>query len=365
MFFYLGENCRLLDKQSEHVFTDLGWSKIDDVYYKGYCLDYDIHTNIEKIIQGDKPQGIYCVVKNNQLYHSSIRPFPLYQQGSTFTNLKLENYVELENNKYKLPTSEKSFDTVVKELIDIIAGNLSKFELNIWCTGGIDSTMLIAIAEFAKLNYTIHIAKPDSISTDIKTREGTVESYQSELLDFCRTNYWAYELLSVFQNKIITTGFYGDNFFCRTVWQIKMLLSALGLSLHETVKPNHYIFKYMLRNIRRAPHLQFQDINFNIDNVKSETIALCSSPQVWHFDKTITFCPLFDERIANSVWSLDIKTLLDSALDATIQREIILNTKPDVLLLLDKHKNDQAGRKNFFSNIEKVKLPHCTNIVVY
>lgn len=365
MFFYLGENCSLLNKQSENLFIDSGWSKIDDVYYKGYCLDCDIHNNIDRIIHGDSLQGIYCVIKGNELYHSDVRTFPLYQQGSSLTNLRLENYIEVNNNKYKVPTENKSFDTVVKELIDIIANNLSKVELNIWCTGGIDSTMLIAIAEFAKLNYAIHIAKPDNISTDIRIREGTVESYQSELLNFCRSNYWAYELLSVFDNKIITTGFYGDNFFCRTIWQIKMLLSALELPFNETVKSNHYIFKHITKNIFKVPHLQFHDANFNLGNVKLETIALCSSPQVWHFDNTITFCPLLDERITNSVWSLDVKTLLDSALDATIQREIIRNTKPDVLLLLDRYKNDQFGRKNFFDNIEKVNLPYCTNIVVH
>jgi len=365
MFFYLGENCSLLNKQSENLFIDSGWSKIDDVYYKGYCLDYDIHSNIDKIINGDNLQGIYCAIKGNELFHSHVRTFPLYQQGSSFTNLKLENYTSVDNNNYEVPIAEKSFDVVVKELTNIIANNLCKVELNIWCTGGIDSTMLIAIAEFAKLNYTIHIAKPNNDVTDLRIREGTVESYQSDLLDFCRKTYWAYGLLSVFDSKIITTGFYGDNYFCRTVWQIKMLLNALNLPLHKTVNPDHYIFRYMFKNIQKTPHLQFNDASTNLDNVKSKTIALCSGPQVWHFDNTITFCPLLDERIANTVWSLDVKTLLDSALDATIQKEIIRQTKPDVLLLLDKHKNAKEGRKNFFDNIEKVKLPYCNDIVVH
>ena len=90
MFFYLGNNCELLNKQTENVFTDLGWKTINDVYYKGYCLDYSIDSNIGKILSGDKPQGIYCVIQNNKIFHSEIRPFPLYRKGDELTNLKLE-----------------------------------------------------------------------------------------------------------------------------------------------------------------------------------------------------------------------------------------------------------------------------------
>ena len=39
--------------------------------------------------------------------------------------------------------------------------------------------------------------------------------------------------------------------------------------------------------------------------------------------------------------------------------------KPDVLLLVDSYKNTVDGRKNFFDNIEKVKLPYCKSLVVH
>jgi hypothetical protein len=72
-----------------------------------------------------------------------------------------------------------------------------------------------------------------------------------------------------------------------------------------------------------------------------------------------------DKRIVENVWSLNAKTLLECSVDAIIQKEIIKNTSPNVLLLVDNHKNDTHGRKNFFDNIQKTKLNYCTEIIIH
>ena len=363
MFFYLGHNCELLIKQVDGLFTDLGWTQNNNVYYKGYCLDYDIHSNIDKILDGDKPQGIYCVIKDNKLFYPEIFPFPLYQHGDILTNLRLENFNKVEHNRYTLPTTEKTLDTVVKNITNILVENLSKFELNLLCTGGIDSMMLIAIAEYAKLPYTIHIAKQKEKFTNIKDWEGTVEEYNSDLLIFCRKNYWAYEFLSNFHNKIITTGFYGDEYFCRSIWQIHQLANGFGLTGIDATKSTDYSYKH----ITKPKYSQLNKLNefTNPDDAKLNALNTLGASQAWHLDNTITFCPLMDKRIVENVWSLNAKTLLECSVDAIIQKEIIKNTSPNVLLLVDNHKNDTHGRKNFFDNIQKTKLNYCTEIIIH
>ena len=84
----------------------------------------------------------------------------------------------------------------------------------------------------------------------------------------------------------------------------------------------------------------------------------------WHIDNTITYCPLMDKRIVENVWSLDSKTLLECAVDAKIQKEIITRTKPEVLWLTDDYKNYSNGRKNFFDNVARANLKYCTDIKV-
>lgn len=360
MFFYLGDNCELLNKRSNRLFTDLGWQNFDETYFKGYCLEYDLKENIDKILGGDKPQGIYCIIHDNKLFYPEVCPFPLYQQGDTVTNLRLENFSEIENNKYQLPTTVKTLNEVADNIIHIIIENLSKFELNIWCTGGIDSTMLIALAEYANLPYTLHIAKPRTSFSDIKQWEGTVEEYNSPLLQFCRKNYWAYGFLSNFNDKVITTGFYGDEYFCRSIWQVRALASGFGMTPKELVKADDYVYRHI--NKPNFSHLQEIDKSITLENVKFSTIRMLGTSHVWHLDKTITFCPLMDKRIVENVWSLNEKTLLESCADATIQKEIINRTVPEVLTLTDDFKNAGLGRKNFFDNIEKVKLSHCMEI---
>ena len=363
MFFYLGKNnCRdeLLYRQQNGVYTDLGWKQYDDVYYKGYCLDYDIHSNIDRILSGDKPQGIYCLIHDNKLFYPEMRPFPLYQQGEVLTNLRLENFAEIGNTRYELPTTTKTLGEVVSNVINIVIENLSKVELNIWCTGGIDSTMLVALAEYAGLPYTIHVARPRDKFTHIKQWEGTVEEYQSSLLEFCRKNYWAYEFLSNFNDKTITTGFYGDEYFCRTLWQIHTLANGMGLRGCDVVKPCDYVYQHI--NKARYGHLNVPN---TVENAKFITVRSLGTNHVWHLDNTLTFCPLMDKRIVENVWSLSEKTLLECAVDAIIQKEIIKQTTPSVLLLTDNFKNALDGRKNFFDNLDKVNLLHCSNIVVH
>ena len=361
MFFYLGNNnCRdeLLYSQQYGLYTDLGWKQQDDVYYKGYCLDYDIHLNVDRILSGDKPQGIYCLIQDNKLFYPEMRPFPLYQQGEALTNLRLENFSELENTRYKLPTTSKTLHEVVSNVVNIVVDNLSKFELNIWCTGGIDSMMLVALAEYAKLPYTIHITRPRAVFQDIRQWEGTVQEYQSPLLDFCRKNYWAYEFLSNFNDKIITTGFYGDEYFCRTIWQIHTLLN--GRNLLDVIKSTDYVYKHITKD--KYQHL---NVTNTVEDAKFIAMRSIGTNHVWHLDNTLTFCPLMDKRIVDNVWSLSEETLLACAVDATIQKEIIKKTTPDVLLLTDNYKNSFDGRKNFFTNIQKVKLSSCKNIVIH
>lgn len=366
MFFYLGQHCDLLNKQSDNLYTDLGWKtiSINDslVTYKGYCLDYNIDTYISRILNGDKPQGIYCVIVDGKLLHSEIRPFPLYQQGEILTNLKLDGFSEIYSNKYELPNTIKSLSQVESDIIEILSDSLTKMELNIWCTGGIDSVMLIALAEYAKLPYTVHVSKPKSF-TNIKDFEGTVEEYESELLEFCRKKYWAYEFLSNFKNKVLTTGFYGDEYFCRSIWQIHLLANAFNKTGIEVVQQTDYVFEHI--NKFKYRYLSIIDKSVSIDNAKLKTLQTLGCSQIWHLDNTTTFCPLMDKRIAESVWSLDLSTLLETAPNAVIQRNIIRKTKPDVLLLVDSYKNTVDGRKNFFDNIEKVKLPYCKSLVVH
>lgn len=365
MFFYLGKDCTLLNKQRENLFTDLGWKQQDDILYKGYCLEYKLEENLDKILAGEKPQGIYCLIKDNKLYYPDMCPFPLYENDNVLTNLKLENLYELDKSRYSFTPTSKPLDTVVKNIIDIVAENLTKFELNIIASGGFDSMMLIAIAEYAKIPYTITITKPRTTFINLKQWEGTVEEYQSDLLSFCRENYWAYSIISNYKNeKILTVGFYGDEYFCRTIWQTHILARGFKKTLKEVVTPNDYLFEHL--NKAEYEYLHRDNSPVDINDVKTLTLKTLGTATSWHFDNTIIFCPLLDKRIAENIWALDANILLESAPNALIQKDIIERTKPDVLLLIDNYKNNRyQTRHNFFKNIEKVKLPNCTNIIVH
>ena len=373
MFFYIGESCDLLTQSNPGLFLDEGWTHVvlneTHAWYKGYSTECILSDNIEKILQGYQPSGIWAMVSYNGTYALHIPTpgaFILYKQNDSYTNLALDGYEPVLNKPLTIDlTDKRTVNEVTVTIKNILVENCLNYKhpINIWCSGGMDSTSLIAICEYANIPYNIYVAKLKDSYKSLKDSEGTVQEYESPLIDFCRKTYWAYEFLSIYENPMsLTLGFYGDEFMCRNIWQMQLAANALGKTLGQVVSEQDYVYKHLSKP-------KFASLKSHLENVSTETLKKqlfdsVGRGQVWHIDNTETFCPYYDFRITQAVLSLEWSDILEQGRTLNIQRNIISSCCSDVLYLVDDFKNSKDDRHNFFNNIKNVTLKYCKNIVV-
>jgi hypothetical protein len=352
MFYYIGNQCNLLEQVDTGLFLDKGWSQHNSAWYKGYSTECNLSENIDNILNGYKPKGIWCVISDNRVYQPNLCSFP----DNGFTNLhevaRVGDFLELNN-------SINSMDIVVDNVTTMLVESCQGYArynsdiLNIWCTGGLDSVLLLAICEKANVPYNLYAHK-SSFSSHVE--------YESNLTKHVKREFPNYSFLSLFVNKtVLATGYGGDNYFCRHPVQINMLANSLGSTALEIVKPYHYSYPYLHKH-------KFQDIVNPYTTEEELKKKLLHQIQiwhsVWHIDNTITFTPYHDVDLFKMVLTLPLHELIDASLDGTIQKKAIEKCNPELLSLVDEQKNTALGGKNLFNNLERVKLSCCKKIFI-
>ena len=358
MFFYIGNDCKLLEQVDTGLFLDKGWTKNNSVWYKGYSTECNLSESIDKILIGYKPNGIWCVIEScgsdYKIYHPEICPFPFNGLTNLYDSVGLPTYVDIDN-------SVNSIDTIVDNIISILTDTCTGYTnynsdiLNIWCTGGLDSVLLLAICEKANAPYNLYAHKSHSAYH--------VE-YETEFTKHVKNEFSNYQFMSLFTDKtILGTGYGGDSYFCRHPVQINLLANSLGLTAHDVVKSDHYVYPYL----KRSMFDNMDNVSYDISEEEVKTRILHGITQwlhVWHLDNTITFTPYNDIRLIQTILTLPIRVLIEASLDGTIQKKAIEKCNPQFLELVDKQKNSLLGGKNLVNNLDRVKLGCCKKIFI-
>jgi len=357
MFFYIGNECKLLEQVDAGLFLDKGWTKVNSVWYKGYSTECNLSENIDNILNGYKPKGIWCVISSvdaiHKVYHPKLCNFPSDGFTNLYNNNVVHNYLTFNNTVNSLDTV---FDNIVSMLVDTIHGytKYNSDTLNIWCTGGLDSVLLVAICEKANVPYNLYVDHTHSYTCNIR---------ETNLIKHVKREFSNYSFMSMFNERTtLATGYSGDSFFCRHPKQINLLANVLNLTAHDVVKPNQYVYTYLKRSM-------FSNMNnvLGITEEEAKTRILHGISEwwsVWHVDNTITFTPFHDEDLIRMVLTLPLQVLIDASSDGTIQKKAIEKCNPDFLLLVDNQKNTVFAGINLFNNINRVKLDCCKKIFI-
>lgn len=355
MFFYIGKNCKYLSLVANNLYLDRGWKNTThdnkQVWYKGYSTQCTISNSVSDIIDGYQPEGIWCLIYQTstdeyKIHHPEVRGFPLSQTTDYVTNL-YDNDVHTEYGQ--LNTVTKNLDQVLMDVSEILHENCLNYTeynegvLNILLTGGLDSTLLVAVCEHYRIPYNI------LLPTHRK-------SQASGFVEFVRNTHSNYQFIKIFDKPFtLTTGYYGDNFLCRHPTQINLLANSLGFTAHEMSSADCYMDSYINRKA-------FEYLKNTVSDVTQDQAkyiiyhGLYPNYQVWHIDDTLTFCPYHDMRLASSVLSLEVPEIVKLSLHGTIQKMVIERLTPGLLTCLDSHKNTFSSGSNLKKNLEKVKL---------
>ena len=372
MFFYIGEQCSYLYKKSNNLFLDNGWTQIDDLYYKGYTIDCSLKDNITNILNGEVYNGIYCVIKNNEIYHSYRCGFPIFKNQQIKTNLKLEG---LENSCTKSTIIDiqklTPLEKVIGNIKSILVDNISNFvkhndvKLHIRITGGLDSLLLVALLEYLQIEYNASIVSRNTNAKTLAEWFKITKDYNNSLTDFVAEKYWGYKISDVkFNENWLVNGFMGDESMLRGPHQILKIINSTGQTITDVIKPNHYHFYYFQRSNDGKYLHDFKSIK--LEDAKSEIYnQFFSDFQYWHLDNNFGFSPYDDHRILENILSMDVMDIIENGLNGTVQKTIVELTKPELIILLDEYKNTpKYARVNLLNNIDKVKLNYCKLLTI-
>lgn len=354
MFFYIGNECNLLEQVESGLFLDKGWTNNNSIWYKGYSTECNLSENLDRIVNGYKPKGIWCVIANHKIYQPELCNFS--HDGTTNLYNTSTNIVPVD-----FVSSINTMDTVVDIVLSILTNNCQGYAkyntdiLNIWCTGGLDSVLLLAICEKANIPYNLYAHK---------SHTAYHVEYETTLTKHVKNEFPNYQFMSLFTDRtVLGTGYDGDSYLCRHPAQINVLANCLGKTVHDVVKPEHYITSYLKRPM-------FSDMNniswqINEEDAKSRILhGITQWLSVWHLDNTISFTPYRDMDLIKIVLTLPIEELLNASLDGIIQKKAIEKCNIDFLSLVDKQKNSWLGGKNLTDNLKRVKLGCCKKIFI-
>jgi hypothetical protein len=330
-----------------------------------------LSTLVDNIIEGHRPDGNWALIvkdHNYRIMHSKFRGFPIYNKDNVLTNLNLTGFSSVGNQeKIKLENVTLSVSEVTHKTKNQLANNcLSLYEtfnepLEIHVTGGMDTTAIIAVCEAENIPYKLHMKPFKEYFKTLQEASGTVSEYTSPLIEYCRKNYDFCRYASIYHDRRLTSGYMGDGVFCRTIWQLADVANYLGKTLKDVVKETDYSYSYLRRGSNNYLFFRKQEL---ID-IKNHLLEFHStSDLMWHIDNTYYMSPFMCSKIYGTVLSLSIDDILEVGPDALIQKDIIKDACPDLLLLLDKQKNTLDSTRNFYENIEKVNLKACVEKII-
>jgi len=353
---------------------DSGWNNFiignKQLYFKGYISEVgSFNETIEDIIRDPTPRfkgNFFLIICDNKkiiLTNDKNRGTPLYyfKDSQVITNLSIgesiwaDTFCELD---YNFNVTLKKFNThiVNDEKIDyqngidriynIIANEFeifltkNKFPIKIFLSGGIDTLTLYSFLKKFTKNFEI---------VDYEYKKITY-FYKNNWQDKIK-KYWAYNQIHTWGETPTTlvTGGCGDEYMMRGPSTLKPLFDYYNIDFISLLNKNKdcYHYDYFMREKNISIFKEEKKVFFN----KKDTISyilniLINDHQHWHLDNTLFFTPFKNIELPNIVINLDKEILIEQALDAKINKDLIIKNDPNDLKLLSKYKN-----KDTFKNL--------------
>lgn len=393
MFFFLGEQCERLTQQFQfgdlNLFLDEGWNKAEfdnkTVFFKGYCLDYNLSTDIQAVVQNeDFMDGVFCVIvfdhsANRVTFrHSHARSFPCNYTAEFVTNLPIYPSIWLHSGKtiiiqdgvitetepkpyipYQFDTKGKDYITVdeaAAAISEIIIDNIRRYvknnpePLHLFYSGGIDTLTSWTLLDHLGVNFTTN--------ADIITEDYREVRYKTPLMEHIiqTPSYSGYDQIEYSATpKRHVTGFWGDENFLRIPMYTNFHANLKGTTAEQVAidHPEYYASSYMLRPSHIPIVSKMESWTEEAVKDRIRDVAL-HNYVIWHIDHNIYFTPMNDMRIMEIMMGLSVDDLLDNGFNATVQRKIVAMFDPDRLSWLDEIKNNKSYKyKNFIKNYQK------------
>lgn len=377
MFFYLGTNCPIqaLTEVQPGIFLDKGWKEKYGIWYKGYSTDCVLEDSLLGIADGYKPNGKWCAIYQDQIFHPELRGFPMFSNRTNRTNIKVDGFESCtyEHGQTFTIDSQITLEEASAMIGDILVENTINFyrynditDLTVPFSAGLDSMTCWAVLEECLFtNFTVIVHLPDKTDDTIKKVMGTRREYESDLITKTDNDYWGYfhSSWSINFNTYIG-GYYAETFQYRDGEAINALANYQGKHIDELATEDDYLYWFLKRpSLERYKQnmLKFDDER-HLKQYLFETIFY--DHQMWHIDNNIVFSPFFDIRIPKIMSRLSVEDLTANCVNGITQRNIIKRFCPELLSVLADYKNEKAVWANFRKNASSLS-PELAGKIIY
>lgn len=346
---------------------DLGWTAVETkygtAYIKGYCDEHTFGTEFaEELFEDMEPRFtgnfLAVLVRSSgtiDITNDKTRSTPLWRNESAVGNIDIEgdnvwatNTVTITDviteNTWDTITpndlAHKTFGDAVAHIDSILVQKFTSLKTNyknikVFYTGGIDT--LLCISYLRKLGIPHELVMAEHYDYD---------KFTCNFDQAIKANWGYHQMHHWREPTVFVTGACGDEFFLRGPATANLMLMHLGVNMTQTLKPNHYHYHYFREQEkldiynaqRQKPELQ--QLLLNRKDLNDYIMGMCiNDHQHWHLGNTLTFTPFKDIRILATMLEMEKNDIVESIMDARMQRELIGRNDSELLQFLDEYKN--------------------------
>ena len=363
-----------------YLSLDTGWNRtsIDntEVFFKGYCDTSDMLDIVAEFLKDPIPKfnGNFGIIMVNNskctVTHDITRSFPLNIDNNGFlTNVSkkdscvpvwADRYVTYKNkeiefnffNPYPKHNFENqlSLDECANKVKNILDSKIKflvdcKYNIKHFLTGGLDTTLLYAMAKSHSIDFEILNCEHIDYDRFLLKNHANLKK-----------EYAVYNQMHVYKDPtLLFCGAPGDEYFMRGPYVGGLWAAWQGIDIFKSFKQrkNCYHEKHFSKP---SNVLCIKDFYQNQEKIKIQYQSyteLCmqilsinaNDSQMWHINNTTMWTPFKDLDIVSTVLQLNRDDLLDQILDGKLSRRVISMYDVDSVELVDDFKNYKSFEK--------------------
>ena len=330
-----------------NIYLDEGWSKTVDYFFKGFRTSW-CKIYFDPIIR----------IESNKL-----RDFPIYYNDDTVSNFQkcgkivpVDGTIQIDKN-IKVSHQDNFYPKITREhqtfkecfdlLYDAVIENVGTFastnkrKVMMPKQGGIDTLTCRSVFDYLNVDYEVF---------DLPYSAPSMSKVSNALAE----NHWGFKQINEYNDSVVVTGFYGDEWVLRNPYYAHVVLSSRGVSITDTFDNidkcymkeyfEHYRNKCSAQSVLSTGKLMVDGYTEEqIEILRTEStekliVQICNDFQIWHVNQTYFFSPLKHISLL-TLLSADTETLLGQVTDAKLSKAIIEKCNPKLLDLIDPLKN--------------------------
>ena len=380
MFFGIG-SC-VLDNFPVHyqhnnlvINLDSGWEQMPDQHgnlllYKGYIDNGILDDYVIEISNQEEPlhNGNFCVIKcfdqGVSIKADRLRSFPIwYSATDGITNLTpldqtvwtdsfvmLTDDLRLIESKFDaigtIADTYLSLDQVVAHVDIILRNKIKQFTayntepVNVFLSGGIDTMLLYSYIKTLNIPHNlIACAHTDFDYFYLKNHDTLAQFW-----GYRQFHYWN-------KDCFLLSGAPGDEFTVRSPATANMMMQFHGTSIPELMQQSEHRTALHYLYFNKPDYMKMWSSQHETYTSLSQVIRACLNLNIndwqhWHLGRTISYTPLRDLDIFKTIARLEKHDLIDQVMDSIVQKTLLKNNAPELLLGLSAQKNAKNSMEN-------------------